>query len=140
MLSQRYIQITSQEPIACVDVVTQIHYLLTPGEVPNRDATFWDLTAGGISVAIKDESHFAHLLTSERVSELSDAMLKLSWEELERRAKSNHDMMPGWHERLRPEFEKLRDFLVGVSKKGIAVLRVSSAGRVAHSRCANYRS
>ena len=55
-------------------------------------------------------------------------MLKQSWEELERSAKSNDDMMPGWHEGLQPEFEKLRDFLVGVSKKGNAVLRVSSAG------------
>lgn len=128
MASLRYIQITSQEPIACVDVVTQIHYLLTPGEAPNPNATFWDLTVGGIPVESNDESHNVHLLTSERVVELSEAILAQSWEELERIAESNLDMVPGWHKGLRPEFEKLRDFLVGVRKRGNAVLRVSSAG------------
>ena len=128
MPSLRYIQITSQEPIASVDIVTQIHYLLTPGEASNPDATFWDLTVGGIPIATRDKSHNVFLLTSKRISDLSEAILTQSWEDLERRAELNLDMVPGWHKGLRPEFEKLRDFLVGVSKKGNAVVRVSSAG------------
>jgi Domain of unknown function (DUF1877) len=127
MSSQRYIQITLQEPIAFIDVETQIHFLLTPGEAQNPASTFWELTVGGIPVIGGDESHKAHLLTSMRVKELSASMLKLSWEELEQSAKSSCDMVPGWHEVLRPEFEKLRDFFADVSKKGNAILRISSA-------------
>jgi hypothetical protein len=124
MNSLRYIQITANEPIAFVDVPTRIHYLLMPGEVPNRNSPFWDLTIGGTPVATGDASDNVHLITCERVSELAEELQKRLWGELETRAQSNHDMMPGWYEGLKPEFERLRDFFVSVSKKGNAILRV----------------
>jgi hypothetical protein len=122
----RYIQITSQEPIKVIDVVTQVHYLLTSGEAPNPDATFWDLTAGGVVISSGDERYSAHLLSSKRVTALSNALRSQTWESLEVRAKASYDMYPGWQEGLRPEFEKLRDFLLDASEKEYAVLRVSS--------------
>ncbi len=125
MPSLRYIHISLKGTIDTVDVVTQLHYLLTPGEVPNPDAKFWDLTIGGTLIKTGDGSHDLHLLTCQQVSNLADALRKESWENLERVAENNHDMMPGWHHGLRPEFEKLRDFMAHASKDGDAVLRVS---------------
>jgi hypothetical protein len=61
------------------------------------------------------------------VPELAEALQNKSWEELERIAENNLDMMPGWHNGLRPEFEKLRDFMNQASQNGNAVIRVSSS-------------
>ena len=122
----RYIQITSHEPIKVIDVVSQVHYLLTPGEAPNPDAPFWDLTAGGVEISSGDERHRAHLLSSHRVTALSDALQTQTWEALEVEANNNLDICPGWHVGLRPEFEKLRDFFLDASEKACAVLRISS--------------
>src|SRR5688500_34128 len=109
MPSMRYIQIASHEPIKVIDVVTQVHYLLTSGEAPNPDATFWDLTVGGVAISSGDERYSAHLLSSKRVAALANALRTQTWESLEVRAKANLDMFPGWQEGLRPEFETLRD-------------------------------
>jgi hypothetical protein len=122
----RYIQINSQEPIRVIDVRTQIHYLLTPGETPNRNATFWDLTAGGVAISSGDERHTAYWLSSKLVTALSIALRTQTWELLEVSAKANSDMCPGWHEGLKSEFEKLRDFFLDASANKYAVLRVSS--------------
>lgn len=126
MRSMRYIQITSHESIKVIDVVTQVHYLLTPGEAPDPVATFWDLTVGGVPISSEDERHSAHLLSSKQVTALATALRTQTWESLEANAKASCDMFPGWQEGLRPEFEKLRDFFLDASEKGYAVLRVSS--------------
>jgi hypothetical protein len=122
----RFIQITSHEPIKVIDVSTQIHFLLTPGEARNPDAPFRDLTVGGVEISSGDERHRAHLLSSKRVIALSNALRTQMWESLEATAKAGQDMAPGWHVGLRPEFEKLRDFFLDASEKEYAVLRVSS--------------
>jgi hypothetical protein len=113
--------------INSIDVVTQLHYLLTPGESSNPDAMFWDLTIGGTQIDAGDQAHRIALLTSKRVSELAEKLQNTSWEELERDAESGCDMMPGWHKGLRPEFEKLREFMNQASQNGNAVLRVASS-------------
>jgi hypothetical protein len=126
MPTLRYLQITSREPINVIDVVTQIHYLLTPGEAANPDATFWDLTIGGVEISSGGENDNIHFLSSKRVTDLANDLQTQSWETLEVIAKANFDMMPGWQEGLRPEFEKLRDFFAVACEQGCAVLRVSS--------------
>ena len=128
MASMRYIQITLHEPIKVIDVVTQIRFLLTPGEsLPLlRDSTFWDLIGGGVPICSEDERHSAHVLSSQRVKALAAALRTQSWESLEVSAKASGDLAPGWHEGLRPEFEKLRDFFFEASEKGYAVLRIRS--------------
>jgi len=120
----RYIQITSQEPIRVLDVVTQIHYLLTPGEGANPNAKFWDLTLGGEEISSGDPRDKIHLLSSTRVTALFQELQTLSWESLDAQARMGLDMMPGWHVGLQPEFEKLRDFFAQASQKGYAILRV----------------
>jgi hypothetical protein len=120
MPTMRYIQITSQEPIRVIDVVTQIHYLLTPGEGANPDAKFWDLTIGGEVLSSGDQRDKVHLLSSTRVAALFQALQTLSWESLEAQAKMSLDMMPGWHVRLQPEFENSR-FLRPGESKGYAI-------------------
>ena len=122
--SMLYIQITTQEPIKVIHVSTQVHYLLTPGEARDPDATFRDLTVGGVEVSGGDKSHSAHYLSSERVTALTNALQTLSWESLEAEAKAGCDMMPGWHVGLQPDFEKIRDFFSDASEKRCAVLRV----------------
>jgi hypothetical protein len=123
----RFISITSTGEINSIDVVTQLHYLLTPGESANPEATFWDLTIGGTHLDAGDQAHRIALLTSQRVSDLAKALQNMQWEELERVAESGCDMMPGWHNGLRPEFEKLREFMNRASCNGNAVFRVSSS-------------
>jgi hypothetical protein len=84
----RYISIASKSAINSIDVVTQLHYLLTPGESPNPEATFWDLTIGGTPIDTGDDTHRTALLTSQRVSDLAEALQNKSWEELERIAET----------------------------------------------------
>lgn len=128
MPTLRYIHINSEDSVSAIDVVTQLHYLLTPGEAPNPDAPFWDLTVGGTPLSTGDESNDIYLLTTERVSQLANALQNESWEKLERIAENNHDMIPGWHRDLRPDFERIRDFMTNASHKGNAVVRVKSSG------------
>ncbi len=127
MPTLRFIRITSKETVNVLDVVTQLHYLLTPGEGPNPEAPYWDLTVGGTRVSTGDESHYVHLLTSDHVSKLAVALQNESWERLERIAENSQDMIPGWHKGLRSDFEKIRDFMANASRNGNAVLRVSSS-------------
>jgi hypothetical protein len=126
MFSTRYIQITSHEAIKAIDVSTQIHFLLTPGEARNPDAPFRDLTVGGVDISGEDERYNIHLLSSKRVTTLANALQTQSWESLDKQAKAGQDIMPGWHVGLRPDFENLRDFFSDASEKGYAVLRISS--------------
>jgi hypothetical protein len=128
MYSMRYIQITSNEPIKAIDVSTQIHFLLTPGEARGPDTPFTDLTVGGVAVSGEDEEYKVHLLSSKRVATVANALQTQSWESLDKRAKADQDIYPpgSWHLGLRPDFENLRDFFSDASEKGYAVLRISS--------------
>ncbi len=126
MSSIRYMQLALHEEIKAIDVVTQIIHLLMPGEALNRNATFWDLTVGGIDISGGDERHSFHLLSSKRVTTLANALQTQSWESLDKQAMASADIYPGWHVGLRPDFEKLRDFFSDASEKGYAVLRIRS--------------
>ena len=126
MPSMRYIQITSHEPIKAIDVSTQIHFLLTPGEARGPDTAFTDLTVRGVDISGEDERYRAHLLSTKRVTTLANALQSQSWESLEKQAEAGGDIAPGWHVGLRPDFENLRDFFSDASEKGYAVLRMSS--------------
>ena len=128
MPSMRYIQITSHEPIKAIDVSTQIHFLLTPGEARGPDTPFTDLTVGGVDISGEDEKYNVRLLSSKRVATVAKALQTQSWESLDKVAKAGQDIYPpgSWHVGLRPDFENLRDFFSDASKKGYAVLRISS--------------
>jgi Domain of unknown function (DUF1877) len=122
----RYVAVSNAGGMMSLDVVTQLHYLLTSGECASPEARFWDLTIGGTPIDTGDQKNRVVLLTSQRVSELAEALQNQSWNELERTAEASLDIMPGWHRGLRPEFEKLRDFMNQARQNGHAVLRVSS--------------
>lgn len=129
MPSMRYIQITSHEPIKAIDVSTQIHFLLMPGEGrPDRDNPFYDLTVGGVDISGEDEKYNVCLLSCKRVATVAKALQTQSWESLDKEAKAGTDIYPpgSWHVGLRPDFENLRDFFSDASEKGYAVLRTSS--------------
>ena len=128
MPSMRYIQITSHEPIKAIDVSTQIHFLLTPGEGRSPDTPFTDLTVGGVDISGEDEKYIVGLLSSKRVATVAKALQTQSWESLDKEAKSGTDIYPpgSWHVGLRPDFENLRNFFSDASEKGYAVLRISS--------------
>ena len=128
MPSMRYIQITSHEPIKAIDVSTQIHFLLTPGEARGPDTPFTDLTVGGVDISGEDEKYNVRLLSSKRVATVAKALQTQSWESLDKEAKAGMDIYPpgSWHVGLRPDFENLRDFFSDASEKGYAILRISS--------------
>ncbi len=128
MPSMRYIQITSHEPIKAIDVSTQIHFLLTPGEARGPDTPFTDLTVRGVDISGEDEKYNVRLLSSKRVATVAKALQTQSWESLDKVAKAGTDIYPpgSWHVGLRPDFENLRDFFSDASEKGYAVLRISS--------------
>jgi hypothetical protein len=129
MHSLRYIQITSHEPIQVIDVESTIRWLLMPGEGrPDPDATFFDLTVGGVDISGEDEKYNVGLLSSKRVATVAKALQTQSWESLDKEAKAGTDIFPpgSWHVGLRPDFENLRDFFSVASEKGYAVLRISS--------------
>lgn len=128
MPSMRYIQISSHEPIKAIDVSTQIHFLLTPGEARGPDTPFTDLTVGGVDISGEDEKYNVRLLSSKRVATVAKALQAQSWESLDKVAKAGQDIYPpgSWHVGLRPDFESLRDFFSDASEKGYAVLGISS--------------
>ncbi len=124
----RYIQITSHESIKAIDVSTQIHFLLTPGEGRSPDTPLTDLTVGGVDISGDDEKYNVRLLSSKRVATVAKALQTQSWESLDRVAKAGTDIYPpgSWHVGLRPDFENLRDFFSDAGEKGYAIIRVSS--------------
>ena len=128
MPSMRYIQITSNQPINAIDVSTQIHFLLTPGEARVPDTPFTDLTVRGVDISGEDEKYNVRLLSSKRVATVAKALQTQSWESLDKVTKAGTDIYPpgSWHVGLRPDFENLRDFFADASEKGYAVLRISS--------------
>jgi hypothetical protein len=126
MASVRYVQLALHEAIKAIDVVSQIHFLLMPGEgAPDPDNPFCDLTVGGVDISGEDGKYHVHLLSSKRVTTLANTLLTRSWESLDEEARAGCDMPPGWHVGLRPDFENLRDFFSDASEKGYAVLRMS---------------
>ena len=94
MPSMRYIQITSHEPIKAIDVSTQIHFLLTPGEAGGPDTPFTDLTVGGVDISGEDEKCNVHVLSSNRVATVAKALRTQSWESLDKEAKAGTDIYP----------------------------------------------